>query len=240
MNLIIDIGNSQTKAALFEKGKLKAKQVFSAFEDNAISSWWKSEGEPKQGILSNVGRKVNWPAVWTFPVLELDHQTKLPFVNAYSTPETLGKDRMALTAAAVMFYPGHDCLIIDAGTCVTYDFVDRNKTYHGGGISPGLHMRLKSLQHFTSRLPLVNYSIGFELIGTTTATSILSGTVGGLKREVENTIAAYQSRYPSMITIITGGDANLFDDLLKNSIFAPPDFLITGLNHILDYNAERL
>ena len=106
--------------------------------------------------------------------------------------------------------------------------------------SPGLNMRLHSLPHFTSRLPLVEYDPTYQLIGDSTQQSILSGTAGGFKREVAATIQAYQSRYPDVITLITGGDAAIFDDLLKNSIFAPPDFLIIGLNHILDHNAERL
>ncbi|MGB0176022.1 MAG: type III pantothenate kinase, partial [Owenweeksia sp.] len=191
-------------------------------------------------IISNVGEEVEWPQAWKFPFLSLDPNSPMPFENAYKTPKTLGKDRLALAAAAIFSYPSKDCLVIDAGTCVTYDFMDSSGIYHGGGISPGLRMRLQALPHFTSRLPLVEYKEGFDLTGDSTETSILSGTVGGLKREVRGTIEAYQSRYPSMVTVITGGDMNLFDDLLKNSIFAPPDFLITGLNHILDYNAERL
>jgi len=240
VNLIIDIGNSRVKSALFQKGQLIRQQMHECFDPARIAALWERE-EPEKAIISNVGKEVEWPNGWDFPFIELGASTPLPFSNKYKSPATLGRDRLALTAAAVLKFPGQNCLVIDTGTCITYDFVDRHAVYHGGGISPGLQMRLRSLNHYTSRLPLVNYQQNFDpIIGDTTDNSILSGTVGGFKREVYATIVAYQERYPDILTMITGGDAYMFDDLLKNSIFAAPDFLMTGLNHILDYNAERL
>src|SRR5690606_36722415 len=129
---------------------------------------------------------------------------------------------------------------IDAGTCITFDFVDKEGFYHGGGISPGLHMRYKALHTFTARLPEVTHKTPVPLTGRSTTESIRSGVSGGVKREVAATIEVYQDRYPSLITIITGGDMLLFEDLVKNSIFAAPDFLLNGLNDILEYNAEKL
>lgn len=239
MNLIFDFGNSQAKIALFEKGKMLDKLVFSIFDKDGISNAISCFKKVDRAILSNVGREFQF-LKFEYPVLELTAKTVLPFSLNYLSPKTLGIDRIALAAAAQKMHPNKNCLIIDSGTCITYDFLDENSTYHGGGISPGLEMRLKSLPKFTAKLPLIQKSNDFQLVGQTTEESILSGTIGGFKREVGATIEAYKSRYPSLITIITGGDANQFDYLLKNSIFAAPDFLLIGLNHILEYNAERL
>ena len=239
MNLIFDFGNSQAKIARFDDGLMLDKHTFPVFDEDGIQKTISSFQEIERAIVSNVGKDstfLNFP----FPVLVLNSETSIPFSLEYQTPKTLGMDRIALAAAAAKIYPKQNCLIIDSGTCVTYDFIDENSVYHGGGIAPGLEMRLKSLPHFTAKLPLIEKSKHFNLIGQSTEESILSGTIGGFKREVESTIEAYKSRYPSLITIISGGDANQFDYLLKNSIFAAPDFLLTGLNHILEYNAERL
>lgn len=239
MNLIFDFGNSQAKIALFEKGKMVDKLVFPIYDEDGIVKAIAGFEKVDRAILSNVGREFQFSNLG-FPVLELNAETVLPFSINYLSPKTLGIDRIALAAAAQKIYPNQNCLIIDSGTCITYDFLDENSTYHGGGISPGLEMRLKSLPQFTAKLPLIQKSNDFQLVGQTTEESILSGTIGGFKREVGATIEAYKSRYPSLITIITGGDTNQFDYLLKNSIFAAPDFLLIGLNHILEYNAERL
>ncbi len=240
MNLAIDIGNSRVKVALFKQGQLVAKTILESFSPAQVEKFWSDYGNPERAIVSNVGEETKLPVRWNFPSLILDSQTALPFQSEYKTPQTIGKDRLALAAAARFQYPAQDCLVIDAGTCITYDFVNRSGNYLGGGISPGLKMRLQSLPHFTSRLPLVEAKPHFELIGQSTENSILSGTVGGIIREVEGTIAEYKSRYPQLVSIVTGGDMLWFDDLLKNSIFAAPDFLMMGLNYILDYNAERL
>ncbi|MDZ7847381.1 MAG: type III pantothenate kinase [Owenweeksia sp.] len=164
----------------------------------------------------------------------------LPFKLKYKTPETLGLDRIALAAAAAHDYPGKNCLVIDAGTCLTYDFIDRERNYHGGAIAPGLKMRYQALHHFTARLPLVAHRAEVELIGDSTETSIQAGVAGGIFYEVKATIEAYQMRYPGLITVLTGGDYAAFEGLSKNGIFAAPEFLLHGLNNILEYYAEVL
>ncbi len=177
---------------------------------------------------------------FSFPIYALSVRRPLPFVMKYKTPDTLGLDRVALAAAAYYQYPSQDCLVIDAGTSLTFDFIDRSGNYHGGAISPGLQMRYRALHHFTSRLPLVEHQPLDDFIGRSTRESILSGVANGMIREVKGTIEQYEERFPEVITVITGGDAALFDDLVKNTIFAAPDFLLQGLNNILDYYAETL
>ena len=238
MNLILDIGNTRTKLALFERGSIEKIYHFGSGNPRQLEQFLKEVKGVDKGIVSNVNQPMEFKDL-SFPILELSRELNFPFGLQYSTPQTLGLDRIALVSAAQHLYKGEDCLIIDAGTCVTYDFLSKEGIYRGGGISPGIRLRLRSLKDYTARLPLIEIEED-QLIGDSTKASILSGTVGGFKREVEATILEYQNRYPSLVTIITGGDAKLFDNLLKNSIFASPDFLLIGLNHILEHNAERL
>ena len=240
LNLIIDQGNTFIKAALFRDGKLERKAIFEKFDIEEIKSLLNSE-TPDGIILSSV---TNHNILKTLQdefddkVLQLSHEIPLPFRSRYTTPETLGLDRIALAAAAVARVPQQNCLVIDAGTCVTYDFIDKKGVYHGGAISPGLIMRYRALAHFTSRLPEIKHHRPQNLIGESTAESIRSGVTNGLIAEVEGTIARYQKRFPGIQVVITGGDMEVFEALLKNGIFAAPDFLLYGLNYILVNYAE--
>ncbi len=174
-------------------------------------------------------------------VLELHQNTPLPYINKYSTPNSLGKDRIAIAAAAVLLHPGKDVLIIDAGTCITYDFVNKRNEYIGGSISPGLSMRLKSLNTFTSRLPLLNMpDVGKDiaLIGDSTENSMLSGVFHSAFLEVEAVINQYKRLYSSLITVISGGDYKYFEKLVKSNIFATPNVVVLGLKKILDFNED--
>jgi type III pantothenate kinase len=227
------------KMVLFEGEKQLHSQTFSSNQREELSQAIKITQGIERAVISNVGEAYRLEDT-SYPVLHLNHSTPLPFTIEYSTPKTLGLDRIALVAGAYAQFPNRDVLILDAGTCITYDFLDNSGAYQGGGISPGMEMRLRALPHFTARLPKVEAEADFALIGDSTHNSILSGTVGGFKREVEATIAEYKKRYPSLITIVTGGDLKLFDYLLKNSIFAAPNILVMGLNYILEYNAEKL
>jgi len=239
VNIIFDQGNTFLKVALIEAGELVL-----------VDRWKEFSAEQFQNLIEPYDvRKAIWSSVATdipsqlqnseIDTLVFDHQQVLPFELNYDTPETLGLDRIALAAAAYYKYPAQDCLIIDAGTALTYDFIDRAGVYHGGAISPGLEMRYKALHHFTNRLPLVTPVKKAELIGKSTAGSIQSGVQNGILQEVKATIEAYRDRYPQLITLITGGDASAFDSLLKNSIFAAPDFVLLGLNYILEHHAEK-
>ncbi len=166
----------------------------------------------------------------------VDHQLKTPFENHYSSPETLGADRIALAAAAVLHYGETNTLVIDAGTCITYDMITAEGAYLGGAISPGLTMRYRALHHFTSRLPSLEVGDYQELIGNTTESSIHSGVINGLSMEIEGVIGQYQSRYELLTVILTGGDAQFLSKRLKKAIFAHSNFLLEGLNFLLEYN----
>ncbi len=172
--------------------------------------------------------------------LALSHTTPLPLENLYKTPETLGKDRIAAIVATSINYKGENVLVIDMGTCVTYDFLNANNQYLGGAISPGFEMRFKALNTFTGKLPKVEYKQDTpELIGNSTKNSILSGVFNGLKHEIQETINQYNLQYNNLKVVLTGGDIKLFDLEPKNRIFADKFLVLKGLNEILNYNAEK-
>ncbi|MFZ3274966.1 MAG: type III pantothenate kinase, partial [Lutibacter sp.] len=169
-------------------------------------------------------------------LIELDYDTKVPFVNKYATPKTLGVDRIALVSSAISKYPNKNVLIIDAGTCITYDFVNNEGNYFGGAISPGLQMRYKALNVFTENLPLLEPSEIVELIGNSTETSIHSGIINGVINEIDGVIEQYRKKNTDLTIVLTGGDIKFLSNRLKNGIFANPNFLLEGLNTILTYN----
>lgn len=240
-NLAIDIGNSKTKFGLFKARKLVQ---FKVLDNQAISESNQlfNDFDPQRIVVSSVNQKAevhlqleDSPA----EVLHLSHKTKLPFKLAYHTPETLGKDRIAAVAAAQAIYPNENVLTIDAGTCVTYDFLDDVGSYYGGAISPGIQMRLKAMHHFTDQLPLLTWEgEPTAIIGESSISSMLSGAVNGLRLEVDGFIEEYQRKHKALKVLLTGGDAALFEKDLKNGIFADPNLVLKGLNEILLYNCD--
>lgn len=243
MNLIIDIGNSYSKLAVFQEERiLEKEQVTGSGIESAIFEVLSKYKEIDSVIVSNVsGNDVRF--IERLPeqlnIVELNSQTKLPFKNLYVTPTTLGNDRKALMAAAArQFYTQH-VLVIDAGTCITYDFKNNLNEYLGGAISPGLEMRYRALNHFTGRLPLEEKATEVDLIGNTTSKSINSGVQNGILNEVDGFIDAYEAKYENLVVIITGGDAQFLSINLKNTIFANSNFLLEGLNYILEFNNSQ-
>ncbi|GAA4307686.1 type III pantothenate kinase [Pontixanthobacter gangjinensis] len=243
MNLVIDAGNSFVKMAVFQNNKLLEKQIL---EKEKFSKKFRSLREKfpqiNNSILSSVASGEDEMVSETeqhYPVLRLVNSVRLPFQNKYATPKSLGKDRIALVAAAVQSYPGKNVLVIDAGTCITYDIKTKKEDYLGGAISPGMEMRFKSLHKFTANLPLVESKPEAELIGTTTETSIRSGIINGIKMELKGTIEAYQTQFDDLTVIFTGGDSQILSIPLKNSIFANSNFLLEGLNFILEFNKTQ-
>jgi type III pantothenate kinase len=162
-----------------------------------------------------------------------------PFKNKYATPKTLGVDRMILATGATLFYPNQNRLIIDAGTCITYDFVDDKDNYLGGAISPGLRLRYESLHQFTSKLPLLTFEEPEELIGSSTTQSIHSGVVNGLICEIDGFIDRYKQQYENFTIILTGGDTVFLAKRLKNTIFANSNFLLESLNQFFQYKIKN-
>ncbi len=169
-------------------------------------------------------------------MLELHSELKFPFKNNYGTPKTLGVDRIALVAAAVNEFPNQNVLIIDAGSCITYDFISEELVYSGGAISPGIEMRYKAMNHFTSKLPLLNRQDEVNFIGNSTANSMHSGVVNGVIGEIDYFVRLYKEKNGFLTVVLTGGDANFLANKLKIDIFAQPNFLLRGLNTILIYN----
>jgi type III pantothenate kinase len=243
MNLIVDIGNTSVKMAVFQNNSLLHKSVFSLSDFSEKFRKIKNQfPEIKNCILSSVVSSISEEKKILQQhtnLLELTPALSLPFRNKYATPATLGKDRIALVVAAAAHFPKKNTLIIDAGTCVTFDFKNDKEEYLGGAISPGLEMRFKALHKFTANLPLLKPGGNLELTGNSTEGSITSGVVNGLLLEIDGTIASYATEYKDLTIILTGGDTQFLSMRLKNSIFANSNFLLEGLNHILEFNKTQ-
>lgn len=239
MNLIIDIGNSVAKLAIFDGGKLV--EVFRGSNHSLDCLPMLCAKYPfRQGIIASVITLSNTIrrqlGKLPFKMIELSHETPIPIVNLYDTPQTLGMDRLAAVVAANEQKPGHDILVIDAGTCITYDFINAKGEYKGGNISPGMRMRFKALNVFTDKLPKVNAKGEVPMYGQSTETAIRAGVIRGIEFEMSGYIAHLQKNYPSLFVFLTGGDEFSFETNLKNVIFADRFLVLKGLNRILNYN----
>ena len=242
MNLIMDIGNTATKLAVFQSDKMIQVQTVATTNMLAeVEALLKKFSRVKHGLLSSVKMIDDLELKRLqklLPIKILDVSFQLPFKNAYDTPHSLGVDRLALMAAAVQQYSKRNVLVIDAGSCVTYDFMDSNQNYLGGAISPGVEMRYKALETFTSNLPLLEKTPPNQRIGSSTEASIHSGVIHGLLHEMEGTIKEYQNKYPDLTVILTGGDTDFLCKQFKISIFANSNFLLEGLNFLLEFNSN--
>jgi type III pantothenate kinase len=240
MNLVIDIGNTHTKTARFEKSILLETQRFensAGLDLTAIIDG----NRPDNCIISSVGPvdqidHLNEDKSYT--VVVLDHSTPLPLGISYKTPETLGHDRIAGAAGAKYVCPFCNVMIMDMGTAITIDFVNAEGIYMGGNISPGLQTRFRSLHDYTARLPLMSKEPGFPEFGNDTPSAIVAGVQQGIIYELNSYIEEYSRRYPACEFIITGGDADFFVNRLKKPIFVIPELVLKGLNYILDYNVS--
>ena len=242
MNLVIDIGNSRSKLAVFKDNQ----QVALAFYDNPIgvdevNKFLEKHKGVKHVILSSVvNHSLNLAGI--FPdFLEFKSDTPLPIENLYKTPETLGPDRLAVVVGANNKFPNENILVIDAGTCITYDFIDSQNRYLGGSISPGINMRFRALNNFTAKLPLLSPDKSWsskKITGATTDESILSGVLNGTLSEIKGIIEVYRNKFPELKILLTGGDLVFFENELKNDIFADPTLILKGLNEILNYNVK--
>ena len=243
MNLVVDVGNTFVKLAVFEETKLIYKKSsepnFIQKEIFIIKEKFKTIDK---AILSTVGKLKKEDVIClknNFDLLELDKITKLPFENLYKTPNTLGLDRIGLVCASVQNYPNKNVLIIDAGTCITYDLITAENEYLGGAISPGIGMRYKALNNFTAKLPLLEPELPDNMIGNSTNDSIHSGVIFGVLNEIDGVIESYKLIYKDLTVILTGGDTNFLSKQLKSSIFANSNFLLEGLNYILHFNTNQ-
>lgn len=243
MNLIVDIGNSYAKVAVFDKNGqnpdlfMSVKQLTPAFlapffHDFAIDFC----------LISAVGaydKAVDDFIAQRCQLVDFQQCTKLPIQICYATPRTLGRDRIANAVAAHALAPNKNVLSIQAGSCLVCDFVTKNGDYLGGSIAPGIDMKIKALHQFTAQLPQVEKGSPDHFIGKTTEQSILSGVINGTKHEIEGFIAQYQQEFGDVHVFLTGGNADLLKNSIKNAIFANSNLVLIGLNKILQINVEN-
>ncbi len=236
MELAIDSGNTYSKVGWFEGNRLVKSSFGLRFEElpDAVRAC-----PVRRIIFSSVSytlEEFREALQLNVPVLRLSNSTPLPVGVSYDTPETLGADRLAAAVGANGLYPGSDLVVIDAGTCVTYDVIDAQGVFQGGAIAPGLRMRFRAMHEFTRRLPLIEEIDNKMLIGKSTATAMQSGVLNGMIAEMEGMIGAYRREYAGAKVVMCGGDLGFFESRLKLPIFAVPELVLIGLNRILQYN----
>lgn len=239
MKLIVDIGNSRTKLGLFADGKLTDTLVISGLPSEADLISFCTPSPVESIAISSVGQGIGEEIQRWFPnsfVLNIDSNTATPITSTYSTPSTLGIDRICGMVAASKYFPTDTVLVIDMGTCVTYDIIDSHKTHLGGGISPGYKMRLDAMHHFTAKLPNVSPEKEIPAIGTSTEGSLLFGAGRGLMAEVEGIIAYFSAQHQNLKVILTGGNHSMVEQRDENATFAAPNLILEGIHFILLHN----
>ena len=243
MVLAVDVGNTRIKAAVFEGSTVLENFVF---EKNELEKKIKIILEKFQNCtdlvvasVGNVERQSFLKFEGQLKIHFLTHEDVFPFINKYATPKTLGIDRIVLAAGATLQFPKQNRLVIDAGTCITYDFIDENDNYLGGAISPGLRLRYEALHNFTAKLPLLTLDTPESYIGNSTKEAIHSGVVNGFVYEIDGFIDEYRENFSNFIIILTGGDAEFLAKRLKNTIFANSNFLLESLNQTFQYKIDN-
>lgn len=236
--LCFDFGNTRLKAAVFTGGRLQEVIVLKDDSEATIQELL-DRARPERSILSSVinhNEAIEALLAQRTQFHKLNHASRIPFTTPVGKPETIGADRLALCAAAVHIFPGCNNLVVGVGSCITYNFINKYHEFLGGGISPGMEMRFKSLQTFTAKLPLVQKDWNFPLVGYDTRTNILSGVLLGMAKEIDGTIDAYAEKYGNFNVLLTGGDTPHFASHIKNKIFADPELLFKGLYAIGEIN----
>ena len=243
MKFILDIGNTNVKAAIFDGQILVEKKVVSLGDLGNVIDQMIAKHAPTHIVASSVSATkeelsvlIDERAIWFL----FDNTCELPISVEYQTPNTLGADRLAGLMGVYNKYPQKNVLVVDAGTCITYDLLTYDNRYFGGAISPGIEMRYKSLNKFTRNLPLLTLNAHPSLIGQTTEDSMHSGVVKGMEFEIGGVINAYKERFGNLIVVFTGGDSKNFAKEVKNTIFADQNLVLLGLNNILDYRYQNV
>ena len=236
--LCFDFGNTRLKAALFENDLLSGEFVLPNDTNETIHEII-TRYHPQKTILSSVinhNPEIENILAASSNFHKLAAASKINFTTSVGKPETIGADRLALSAAAVHFYPGKNNLVIGLGSCITYNFINQYHQFLGGAISPGMEMRFKSMHEYTAKLPLAPKDWNFPVIAYDTKTNLQSGVLAGICFEIDGYIDFYASRYGNFNVVLTGGDAGYFARRLKNKIFADLNFLFKGLYALSEVN----
>jgi len=240
MILVIDVGNTRSKWAFFEKGELNSQGSYN--NNEALPENFNALDKNVEVIVSSVSGITEQlsQALGRFSkVLKFNETTPIPIKLAYESRETLGSDRVANAVAAHSTFPKRNTLVIDAGTCITFDLIDGSGVYHGGSISPGLNMRVSALNNYTEALPLVELATPKRLVGGSTEQSIISGVINGATAELNGLVELYTKEFKNLKVVLTGGDILWFEHALKNETFADAFFTLRGLQTILEYNRSH-
>lgn len=242
MNLTIDIGNTCAKLVVFDGGRPIAEERIDDCDLPKLAAF-AARYPISRGIYSTVlqlsDEVLAALAGLPFPLMRLQSGvTPVPVAVRYSTPLTLGSDRLAAVVGAWLKSKGKDILVIDLGTCITYDFVNSAGEYLGGNISPGPSVRLRALHRYTSALPRVSRRGERPVWGHSTETAIRCGVLTGVEYELRGYIADFRSRYPDLVIYLTGG-VHLDLDISDRSRIFTDDYIVPeGLNAILEYNND--
>ena len=240
MNLILDIGNTQIKAAVFNQHELvhleSSKETEVEFADAIIRKYPKVENVIISSVRHLSNNLLSFIENRSRKLFLLNADLPIPLENLYESKNTLGYDRLAACAGACDKYPKSNILVIDAGTAITFDFVNDKAQYLGGCISPGLNMRFKALNQFTQKLPHLSINQEFNLIGKNTNDAVISGVQNGIVFEVDSYINNIRNQYPNLKVVLTGGDAIFIHKFIKNHADLQPEILLEGLNSILEFN----
>ena len=242
VNIVIDQGNTSAKVGVFDRQKMLTSFIFKPLQIEKIRKIL-NEFSISRGILSAVtdvnSEIINLLSSRLTEFIMLDDNTLLPVQIKYNTPQTLGKDRVAAIVGAKQLQPGKNVLVIDAGTAITYDFLDASGCYWGGNISPGMTARFKALNQYTKRLPLLDENGDIPQLGYDTETAIRAGVVHGIVKEIDSYLDEYKLHHPDILFFLTGGHSFYFETRLKNSIFANENLVLNGLNEILNYQTKE-
>lgn len=230
---VLDTGNTRSKAAIYNAEGIMTERAF--FEQREDALQWLKSKNIQSLIQASVAQAVNEPMEGVF-THSLTYKSKLPFTNQYSSPQTLGVDRIAALAQAAIQFQGKAVLIFDIGTCMTVDFLSPEGIYKGGNISPGVDMRLKAMHSMTGLLPLVEKNEAEEMMGHSTRTAIANGVMRGMKFEIDGYIDFFAKLYNDLTIVLCGGNVVDFDKTLKYEIFAAQNFVLDGLYQLLLLN----
>ena len=239
MHLTIDIGNTRTKLVAFDGGEPVAWRVCEG-QDVSQAPLFAEEHGCHSAILCAV-RDVDAEGEASLrqlacPLLRLTASTPTPLVCRYRTPAILGADRLAAAVGAWKTQPGHNLLVIDSGSCISFDFVTDKGEYVGGNISLGLHARLRAVDLLFPRLPKVEAEGDIPELGYDTETAIRAGVIEGMRHEMEGYVRHFRSKYADLLVFLTGGDEFRLAETIKSCIFADPFIVPRGLEAILSYN----